>query len=206
MDEFAEAVNGMKLLPGGGLETGGDGKARLDITPEGTIIRIAPNSAFTMVSITDGDDGVKTTTQLLFGKIFILLRGGSLEVETPSGIASVRGSLLSVQYNRRLNRVRASCLEGNCTLQNQAGDEANMIQWQSAYIDEDGNLSDIRDIDRDEIEEWLNENPDLIDFLDELPDPDDFFDFDDDEWYYDEDDAFFDDEEEDFDDDDDTDE
>jgi hypothetical protein len=183
IDEFAPAAAGMKINAGGGLQTGRDGKARLDLLPEGTILRIGPNSSFTVPAITEANGEAKTTLELFFGKVYVLLKGGSLEVKTPSGIASVRGSLLSVQYNPKTNRMRASCLEGHCALENEAGEELELIEGQSAYIDEEDDLSGVEEIDRDEIFFWLEDNPDLLDFLDEYPDPEDYPDFDDDEWY-----------------------
>lgn len=181
-DEFAPAIVGMQINAGGGLQTGRDGKARIDF-PEGTILRVGPNSIFTMPEIVDSNGEAKTTLELFFGKVYILLKGGSMEVKTPSGVASVRGSLLSVQYNPKTNRMRASCLEGHCALWNNTGDEVELTEGQSAYIDEEDALSEIEEMDRDEILAWLADNPDLLDFLDEYPDPEDYPDFDDDEWY-----------------------
>ncbi len=181
-DEFAPAIVGMQINAGGGLQTGRDGKARIDF-PEGTILRVGPNSIFTMPEIVDSNGEAKTTLELFFGKVHILLKGGSMEVKTPSGVASVRGSLLSVQYNPKTNRMRASCLEGHCALWNNTGDEVELTEGQSAYIDEEDALSEIEEMDRDEILAWLADNPDLLDFLDEYPDPEDYPDFDDDEWY-----------------------
>jgi hypothetical protein len=173
---------GMVISVGQTVQTGENSRAKLNLNPEGTIVRIAPNSSFTLSQINEENGAPKTSLKLLFGKVFVLLKGGSLDVETPSGVASVRGSLLSVRYNPETNRVRASCLEGICSLQNEAGDEIEFTQNQSVFIDEDGNLSEIEEIDRDEIEEWL-EFSELEDFLDELPDLEDYPDFDDDEWY-----------------------
>lgn len=181
--EFSSASVGMVIPVGGTIQTGDDSHAKLNLTPENTIVRVGPNSSFTLSQINNENGEPKTTLELLFGKVFILLNGGSLEVQTPSGVASVRGSLLSVQYNPETNRVRASCLEGECALENEDGEEVELVEGQSVFIDEDGDLSDITEIDRDEIEDWLEENPELDEFMDELPNPEDFPDFDDDEWY-----------------------
>lgn len=173
-NEFVTAFIGMGILPSGKVETGIDGRARLDLLPEGTIIRVGPNSSFTMTEIDKDDSEPKTRIELFFGKIFILLRGGSFEVNTPAGIASVRGSLLSVEYNPEEKTVKASCLEGHCALENAGGDVVELIAGEFSYI-EDGHppISPER-IDREEIQEWLDEIPELSEFLEVLPDPMDF--------------------------------
>lgn len=180
-NEFLSASVGMVIPVGGTIQTGADSRAKLNLTPENTIVRVGPNSSFILSSMDDESGEPKTTLQLLFGKIFILLNGGSLEVETPSGVASVRGSLLSVQYDPETNRVRASCLEGECALENVSGEEVEMTEGESVFIDEEGLLSDVTEINQDEIEEWLEEISELDEFMDELPNPEDYPDFEDDE-------------------------
>lgn len=173
-EEFAPAAIGMKISAGGGLQTGSDGRTRIDLAPEGSIIRVGPNSSFTLPEITEAGGQPKTTLELFFGKVYVLLNGGSLDVKTPSGVASVRGSLLSVEFNPETKRVRASCLEGYCTLEDEDGEALELTEGQSAYIDEEGSLSEIGEIDQDEIVNWIEDNPDLLDFLDELPNPEDY--------------------------------
>jgi hypothetical protein len=184
--ESSPASVGMIISVGQTIQTGDDSRAKLNLTPENTIVRVGPNSSFTLSKIDNENGEPKTTLELLFGKVFILLKGGSLEVQTPSGVASVRGSLLSVQYNPETNKVRASCLEGFCSLENENGDEVDLVEGESVFVDEDGLLSGVTEIDQDEIEEWLEEISELDEFIEELPDPEDYPDFDDDEWYDDE--------------------
>ena len=179
--EFSSANVGMIIPIGGAIQTGDDSRAKLSLNPEGTILRVGPNSSFTLSQMDDENGEPKTTLELLFGKVFVLLNGGSLEVKTPSGVASVRGSLLSVQYNPETNRMRASCLEGECSLENEDGEEVEMTEGESVFIDEDGLLSDVTEIDQDEIVDWLVENPELNEFMEELPNPEEFPDFEDDE-------------------------
>ena len=172
--EFIPAEKGVVLPQGGVLQTGETGRARLDLNPEGTIVRVAPNSSFTLPQISEVDGAPKTSIELFFGKIFILLNGGSVDVETPSGVASVRGSLLSVSFNPATQRIQATCLEGHCGLVNASGEDVDLVEGESAYIDEDGVLHELAGIDQDEIQAWLNEAPELNQFLSELPDPQDY--------------------------------
>lgn len=175
--EFSSASVGMVIPIGGTIQTGDDSRAKLSLSPENTIVRVGPNSSFTLSQMNDENGEPKTTLQLLFGKIFILLNGGSLEVQTPSGVASVRGSLLSVEYDAETNRVRASCLEGFCSLENENGEEVEMTEGESAFIDEAGEMSEVGEMDQDEVQDWLEENPELDEFMDELPNPEDYPDF-----------------------------
>ncbi|MBI3167347.1 MAG: FecR domain-containing protein [Chloroflexi bacterium] len=172
--EFIPAEKGFVLQQGGSLQTGDSSRARLDLMPEGTIIRVAPNSAFTLPEITETDGAPKTSIQLFFGKIFVLLNGGSLDVQTPSGVASVRGSLLSVSYDPETGRVQAACLEGHCTLENENGEEVELEEGESAYVDEEGNVEELDGIDQDEVQDWLDEAPELDGFLEEVPNPESY--------------------------------
>jgi hypothetical protein len=172
--EYIPAEVGFVIQTGGGLQTGANGRARLDLNPEGTIVRVAPNSAFTLPEIANDGGEPKTGIELFFGKIFVLLNGGSLDVQTPSGVASVRGSLLSVSFDPASGRLQAACLEGHCALINGDGVEVELEEGKSGYIDESGEIVEFDGIDRDEILDWLEEAPELGEFLEELPDPDAF--------------------------------
>lgn len=175
--EFIPAEVGFLIQKGGGLQTGENGRARLELNPEGTVVRVAPNSAFTLPQISGIDGEPKTTLSLFFGKIFVLLKGGSLDVQTPSGVASVRGSLLSVSYNPSNGRVQAACLEGHCALAKGDGGEFVLEEGDSAYLDETGDFTEFDGIDQDEIGDWLDEVPELGEFMDEIPDPENYPEF-----------------------------
>ncbi len=168
------AETGMSLLEGGSVETDDSGKARVDLMPEGTIVRVGPSSSFKLLELVEEGGEPKTTLELLFGKVYILLNGGSLSVETPSGVASVRGSLLSVEYDPETKRIKAACLEGDCSLQGEDGDEIDIPEGQASFIDEGELPMDPFPMDQDEVQDWLDENPDLDLFMPELPDPGDY--------------------------------
>ena len=173
--EFIPATAGFILKQGGALQTSADGRARLDLNPEGTVVRVAPNSAFTLADLTETNGEPKSSISLFFGKIFVMLNGGSLDVETPSGVASVRGSLLSVSFNPESKRVQAVCLEGVCSLNNESGESVELEEGESAFVGEDGSLNELDAIDQDEILDWLEEATELNQFMEELPNPEDYF-------------------------------
>lgn len=173
-DSLMPAAAGMKIQTNGGVETGSDGRARLDLLPDGTIIRVGPNSSFILTEITKIDGEPKTTIELFFGKIYILLNGGSLSVKTPTGVAAVQGSVLSVEYDPETNQLKASCLEGHCSLKDEEDNEVELTDGESSYIEEDEPPTDPEMIDSEEIQEWLDEVPEMPEFFDELPNPEDF--------------------------------
>jgi hypothetical protein len=64
-----------------------------------------------------------TKLKLEAGRIFIILNGGSMDVETPSGVASVRGSYMSVFVNPVTMDTILTCLEGSCGGENGEGSD-----------------------------------------------------------------------------------
>ena len=181
-EELVPASVGMSIGIGGGIETGSDSRVRINLLPDGTIIRVGPNSSFTLSSLIEENGKPKTKLELLFGQVFILLNGGSLDVETLSGVASVRGSLMSVTYSPGQNHMITTCLEGHCQLKDD-DEELELIEGQAADLI-DGDLEDeLRDMTFEELGLWILDNPDLEEYIEEFPDlpdlPEDF------DWNYD---------------------
>ncbi len=119
-DALQTALTGQVVTIGGEAHSGSNGRARLDLTPDGTIIRIGPETIFTLVALEDNDQGPFSMLQLLLGQVWINLSAGRLEIETPSGLATVRGSLMSVEYSEQVG-MEITCMEGHCTLGNDHG-------------------------------------------------------------------------------------
>ena len=170
-EQFVTAQEGMIIFVGGGVQTFQGGRASLNLRPEGTIIRVGPNTIFTLQTLMTEDNGPLTRIKLDFGQIWILLNGGSLEVETPSGVASVRGSLLGVSYDPADEHMEAHCLEGDCTLENDFGG-VKFTNGQESNINGDKGPSNVEDMDKSEIQAWVNENPDAWEYFDgeDIPD------------------------------------
>ena len=167
-DAYSPASEGLALPVGGQARTGEDGRARLDLAPDGTIVRMVPNTVFTLASLEEKEKSPFTTIKLFFGQIFIILQGGSLEVETPSGVAAVSGSMMSVSYNPDEGVMTATCLEGHCSLRNDAG-KIELVAGQAADI-QNGALSDEpRPITDQELQNWLDYTPEVEGMLDRLP-------------------------------------
>jgi len=119
--EFEAAAVGAEVPAGGQVQTGVDGQARLDFA-DGTHLRLAANTLFGLpaAQATPG----RTRVQLPVGKLWASLLGSTLDVETPSGFASLTGAFAIFEYlpgdpaTPTDDIVSLSCLTGVCTLQN----------------------------------------------------------------------------------------
>ena len=167
-EEMTPASNGMSLYETGGVETSDGSRTRLDLLPDGTIVRVGPNSSFTLKAITREDGSPKTILELLWGQAFILLNGGSLDVETTSGSASVRGSLMGVTLSPDFTRLAVTCLEGHCFVRDE-NEERTLIAGQAVDILDGKFEGEIRDMYFEELGLWMLNNPDLKKHISELP-------------------------------------
>ncbi len=156
-DEWATASDGQVIGVGGGIKTEGDSRVKVE-TSDGSLIRIGADTVFELVelSVVENDPVIRLKVEA--GKIWIAvtksLGQGSFEVETPIGVATVRGSLMSVEQVTG-GRVSVTCLEGACGLSNSAG-EADLTPGQQTEITASGQApAAARPMDRNQLEEWL---------------------------------------------------
>ena len=167
-DDPEPAKFGQTLFIGGSAQSGEDGRARLDLTPEGTTIRLAPNSHFTLEELTDDLENPSTQLELLSGQIWIILSGGELDVETSYGTASVRGSMMSVSFDS-ITGMLLSCFEGHCTLENDAG-RVELDEGLASAISAMGEApSSPYPICPDEIKKWKEADPEVESWLQGTP-------------------------------------
>lgn len=161
--DFSPANPEATLEANGQVQTGDDGRVRLDLS-SGTIIRVSPSSFFTLTSNEETDGGLITKIKLEVGKIFIILNGGQADVETPSGVASVRGSHMKVEVDPITKDIYITCLTGNCSASNPAG-TVNFTNGQQvilfAFDETTGTWTapGVLPMTQEQFEEWLNENP-----------------------------------------------
>ncbi len=163
---FSTASVGMTLRQNGSIQTGDDGRARLDLST-GTIIRVSPSSDFTLVSNQPSSGSLSTQLNLTLGRIFIILEGGSLNVNTPSGVASVRGSYLSVYVDPNTLNVYVTCLEGDCGAGNTAGSVSFGTGQQTVLFHCDATTGQcttptIGSMAPEDYQTWLDENPEVL--------------------------------------------
>ncbi|MBM3152798.1 MAG: FecR domain-containing protein, partial [Chloroflexi bacterium] len=108
-EEYSPAATGQTLPVGGQARTGDESSAQLDLMPDGAILRLGPGTEFTLTELAEGDDDFFARLQMEAGKLWIILTGGELEVETASGTASVRGSLLGIYFFPDIPLLTATC-------------------------------------------------------------------------------------------------
>lgn len=162
-DAFTTVNPDSTLQVNGQVQTGDDGRVRLDLS-SGTIIRVAPSSLFTLLANEEVEGGLATKIRLEIGKIFIILSGGSADVETPSGVASVRGSYMKVEVDPETLDIYVTCLEGNCSASNPAG-TVNFTNGEKVILfhrdPETGNWTapTVEPMTPGEFQEWLESNP-----------------------------------------------
>jgi hypothetical protein len=130
--DFTSAGDGDTLQVQGQVRTGQDGRVRLDLAT-GTVIRVAPDSLFTLESNQQEDGSLFTRLLMGAGQVWVILNGGQLEIQTPSGTASVRGSFMSVWVDPETSDVWVTCLEGWCAAENPTA-ALDMVAGQGAML------------------------------------------------------------------------
>ena len=155
---FMNATIGYELLPNGQVKTLKLSKVLMELSDQ-SIIRLGPNSLLTYEGKEPNNStGFLTQLKLDTGKLWVVLKSGSLEVETPSGVASVSGSYMSITVDPDTNTVYVTCLEGNCSLENDLG-TVYLVAGQTASITNASTPPIIGYMTDVEVAEWLNNNP-----------------------------------------------
>ncbi|MDX9864021.1 MAG: FecR domain-containing protein [Anaerolineaceae bacterium] len=143
-----------------------DSHARLDLAT-GTIVRLGPNTLFTLEVQQNGADGLFTRLWMETGQVWVILKGGTLEIETPSGLAAVRGSYISASYNPNTRWMSVNCLEGFCSLQNSKG-RVEMLAGQASDILDVNLPPRERQMDNTEVQSWLWNHPEATQVIPQL--------------------------------------
>lgn len=112
---FVRAVLGQVLHPGASVRTSEIGQATLQLS-EGTIIRVDTATTFEFTEIGPDLKNPQTLLNLGLGEVLVLLGQAvgrsQFEVQTPLGVASVRGSTYYVGYSGPpTNTVTLTCVE-----------------------------------------------------------------------------------------------
>jgi hypothetical protein len=160
-----EASLGMRVYPGGSAQSGDDSRARLDLAPEGTIIRLAPNSTFTVEELGMRNESPFTRIKLIAGELWVILFGGELQTETPYGTATVHGSMMSVRFDPEGEGMVVSCLEGHCTLENDNGSTELEEGEISTISSENEAPAPPLPLEEEETEAWKDASPEAASWL-----------------------------------------
>ena len=154
--EFQIAHEGFVVNSSGQVATGADSRVKLTLSDD-SIVRLGSNSFFTLDFALATADGQANNVNLDVGKIWVVLQGGSIDIDTESGVASVRGSYLSVQVTAT-GEVYVTCLEGNCTITTSFG-VIHLVAGQSALISGVGQPPTPGAMSEEDVADWLNNNP-----------------------------------------------
>ncbi|MGQ0603534.1 MAG: FecR family protein, partial [Anaerolineales bacterium] len=161
--QWADAAEGQPLNAGGGTKTGADSRVRID-TSEGSIVRIGASTEFELLEFSAQETDPITRIQLDSGKLWVqvtkALGAGTFEVETPAGVATVRGSLMSVEFDRVSGRLAVTCLEGECELRDRAQGTVRLLAGEASEIASlgTGPLA-ARRMTRVEVRDWIDNFP-----------------------------------------------
>jgi hypothetical protein len=155
--QFLAAQNGYRLELLGQIQTESQSLVRLDF-PNGTLVRLGQNTLFTLQAPETQSGDLLMRVRLELGRLWVILNGGSLEVETKSGVAAVRGSYLSVSYTPETGLLKITCLEGNCSLTTQAG-SVEITAGQTATVTGVDQLPQTGEMDAQDFQDWLANNP-----------------------------------------------
>jgi hypothetical protein len=110
--DFSVVTNGFILNSLGQVSTGFESRVRLDLS-DGSIVRLGANAFFTLEYGEEEKEGTNSKFELDIGEIWVILKGGSIDVDTESGVASVRGSYLGISVGPN-GEVYLTCFEGDC--------------------------------------------------------------------------------------------
>lgn len=161
--ELVDASNGSQIESGDQVVTDVDSRVRVDIS-DGSIIRVGPLSSFTLTDIGNEDGKLKGSFQLDVGSLWIILKGGEVKVDTPSGLASVRGSYLYIFVHPGEKNTFVTCLEGECELVNSVG-KVKMVAGQTAKVINSKTDPELGQMSAEDVANWLKFNPEATEVI-----------------------------------------
>ncbi len=157
---FAPAVAGLELPAGAEVKTGADGRVRIELTG-GTVVRLIENSQFGLAAVSQDASDPSTKVTLAFGSVFAVLAGGSLDIETASGVASVRGSQLGVGIVPGAAGVDVSCMEGTVAMATTDGAAVPVPPGQQAAV-APGQAATVAEVPIASLGNWMESVPESI--------------------------------------------
>lgn len=163
--EFSQVEDGLVLTVGGQLRTGAESGTRVDFS-EGAIVRLGENSFLTIDANTNAGGDPFTSFQFGIGKLWASITGGSLEVNTPIGVATVRGSYAFFEYvpgdpnDVNDDTLTVKCLEGSCRAENDTVDE-KLGNLEQITLTGGGDEFIRERLDFDDVQEFVDNNPEV---------------------------------------------
>jgi hypothetical protein len=117
--DFGPVQQGSTLAAGDELRTGADGRAVLAMDDD-TVIVVAENSSFVVAALEEGVTAPITRYTLNAGEVFSIREeplppGAIYEVETPAGVAGIRGTGMGTAHDLDSGLTEVTCLFGECS-------------------------------------------------------------------------------------------
>ncbi len=165
---FRAAQLGEALGVGAGIRTDDTGQATLKLT-EGSIIRVDRSTTFELTELSGDETNPQTVLGLNVGRLFVLtaqvLGLTGFDIQTPAGVASVRGSAFSVQFNAERQEIVVTCLESSTPCTFSSGDNtATLSNGQTLTLNEQGILR-VQDVSYEALQEFLTLVPEAAGVL-----------------------------------------
>lgn len=117
---WAQAMRGSRINSGEIIRTGDQSLAALIFTDDKTLLKIRSNSNVTIKGTRKKNSIIKTLA-LNFGQLWakVTRQNTSMRIETPSGVATVKGTIGKFKYLNDIFDVY--CIEGSIILSNEYG-------------------------------------------------------------------------------------
>lgn len=147
--------SGEWLAAGSSLTTEANGSARLHFV-DGTVVRLGANTHLVVTGTSNG--GFVKQLQMFAGDLWAMLAGGELQVKSPVGVASVRGSYIHISFTSQNQTYTAECFEGQCTLTTSAG-TTNLSSGQKCSTSGGSQPCPPRQMTREELVAFINRLP-----------------------------------------------
>ena len=157
LTEFLPVLPDQIITIQSSVKTARQSRVRLDLSNQ-SIVRLGENTLFVLQDEQQAKGGARYRVNLGIGEIWIILRDGSLEVETPSGLAAVRGSFLHVEYYPETRLTRLTCLEGACSVKNESG-QVDLVAGETGSVYDPALAPVAGRMDKNDINAWLQNNP-----------------------------------------------
>ncbi len=132
---WGAAENGHIVSSGGQVQTHAASKAKLEFDDE-TIVRLSERTLFTLSDPEVIVEGALPRLVLETGRVFVVLEGEhseEFEIETPVGVAAVRGSIMWATFDPVRQSLSVGCLTGHCAIRNDQG-ETELTDGEQAKI------------------------------------------------------------------------
>jgi len=156
--EVTSASVGQKVNVGDELIVPPSDSLEINLSDE-SVIRLSNGSHITLLSLNQGDQAARF--YLHNGSVWIILAGKEVEVQTVSGNALVRGSMMSVTVvDSIVPGTTVTCLEGHCELSNAFGNTIMSSGQAAAVSSPQDSPNPVTSMSPEQYSDWVEVNPD----------------------------------------------